>query len=139
MIDFAGLGPKSAANAAMRQRALVDYLRAMVLGSLEKAERCHAVFLDDTHAYLGDAPLGQGGSGSLSIRMRDLFGKALSLSASGIIVAHNHPSGHCRPSQYDIEATRRLNDVAGALDIDLLDHLIITQDAIYSMRAGGNL
>lgn len=123
----------------VRQRAMVDFLRAMVLEPADGGERFHAIFLDSTRAYLDDVPLGRGRARTLSVRMRDVFGKALSLDASGIIIAHNHPSGMCRPSQCDIDATRRLNTVAKALDIDLLDHLIFTHDAVCSMRAGGNL
>lgn len=97
------------------------------------------MFLDEQRAYLDDAPMGSGCAGSMSVRMREIFGHALAVGASGILVAHNHPSGQCRPSQFDIDATRRLKTVAQALDIELLDHLIFTQDAVYSMRAGGNL
>ena len=124
---------------AARQRAMVDFLRAMVLKPADGCERFHVIFLDHARAYLGAAPLGEGGTGSLSVRMREVFGKALSLDAKGIIIAHNHPSGECRPSQGDIDATSRLNTIAKAVDIELLDHLIITHDAVYSMRAGGRL
>ena len=61
------------------------------------------------------------------------------MGARGLIVAHNHPSGDCRPSRSDILATHRLKEVAIALDIELIDHLILTENAVYSMRAGGDL
>ena len=121
------------------QRELIDLLRRMVLLPPRNAEKFHALFLDSQRSYLGGAPLGAGGTGTLSVRMRALFETALALDARGIIVAHNHPSGLCRPSEFDIDATRRLKLVAEALDIELLDHLIITTNSIYSMRAGGNL
>jgi DNA repair protein RadC len=76
---------------------------------------------------------------ALAFRMRALLGEALRRDASGMILAHGHPSGHCRPSSRDIAVTRRLADVALALDISLIDHLIFTPDAVYSMRAGGLL
>ena len=71
--------------------------------------------------------------------MRDVFSQALSLGASAIILAHNHPSGNCRPSAQDILATRKFGEIANALDIALLDHLILTDTSVYSMRAGGLL
>jgi DNA repair protein RadC len=80
-----------------------------------------------------------GGLNVLFLRMRENFGEALRLDAHGLILAHNHPSGHCRPSSCDIIATRRLAEVARALDIVLIDHLILTDEAVYSMRAGGLL
>ena len=122
-----------------RLSAMIEYLRQVVLQAPERGERFHTIFLDARRAYLGDEPMGHGDISALTIRMRELFGKALAVGASAIIVAHNHPSGVCRPSQLDIEATLRLAEVAKALDIELLDHLIFTHNAVYSMRAGGNL
>ncbi|MHA7820046.1 MAG: JAB domain-containing protein [Erythrobacter sp.] len=125
--------------AGTSERATIEWLRAMVVGTSSSGERFHAMFFDEYQSCLGDACVGSGGAGSIGVRMRELFGRALALGASGILVAHNHPSGLCRPSQYDIHATRRLKEIGRALDIELLDHLIFTQDAVYSMRAGGNL
>lgn len=119
--------------------ALVEYLRGMVLDPPGQCERCHAIFLDERLAYLGDDAFGTGGPGTLSVRMRDMFGGALRLGARGMLVAHNHPSGHCRPSGCDIAATRRLVAIGRALEIELIDHLIFTRKDIYSMRAGGHL
>jgi DNA repair protein RadC len=73
------------------------------------------------------------------IAVANHLGDALRHNATGIILAHSHPSGYCRPSGCDIATTRRLAQVAQALDIALVDHLIFTADAVYSMRAGGLL
>jgi len=118
---------------------MIAYLRGIVLAPPVTSERGHAIFVDVAGAWLGDAPCGIGTMSALSLRMRGLLGDALRHDAAGIILAHSHPSGHCRPSSCDIAATRRLADVAQALDIALIDHLIFTTDAIYSMRAGGLL
>ncbi|MEM1052211.1 MAG: JAB domain-containing protein [Pseudomonadota bacterium] len=115
---------------------MVDFLKSMVIAPPFNAERFHVIFVDQQGSYLGDAPMGAGSTGGLSVRMRDLFKQALLHNANGILVAHNHPSGHCRPSRADIVSTRRLETIATALDVELLDHLIFTQDAVYSMRAG---
>lgn len=122
-----------------RTAAMIAYLRGMVLASAATNERGHAVFVDAGHAWLGDAAFGIGGTNRLTLRMRALLGEALRLDATGIILAHSHPSGQCRPSNDDITATHHLAQVARALDISLIDHLIFTTDAIYSMRAGGLL
>jgi len=115
---------------------MIDFLKSMVIAPPFNAERFHVLFVDQYGSYLGDAFMGAGGTGGLSVRMRDLFKQALSHNAGGILVAHNHPSGHCRPSRADIVSTRRLETIATALDVELLDHLIFTQHAVYSMRAG---
>lgn len=122
-----------------RLGTLVSGLRGFVLASGSHAERCHALFVDERRCYLGDCGVGTGSFSTLSLRMREIFGEALRLDARGLILAHNHPSGHCRPSGCDIVATRRLSDMARALDIELIDHLIFTELSVYSMRAGGLL
>jgi DNA repair protein RadC len=120
-----------------RAAAMIGYLRGIVLAPPIRHERGHAIFLDSRSAWLGDAACGIGTMTTLTLRMRALLGEALRHDAAGIILAHSHPSGHCRPSGCDIAATRRLAEVAAALDIALVDHLIFTTEAVYSMRAGG--
>ncbi len=132
-------GGESAASQEQRTAAMIAYLRSVVLAPPTRYERGHAIFLDANSAWLGEAPCGIGTMTTLAIRMRALLGEALRHDAAGIILAHSHPSGHCRPSGCDIAATRRLAEVAQALDIALVDHLIFTDDAVYSMRAGGLL
>lgn len=122
-----------------RLGSMMDYLRTVVFAGSGKVERLHAVFVDSRRTFLADEAFGQGGSASLSLRMRDLFARALASQANGIIIAHNHPSGLCRPSARDILATKRLEQIGHALEIELIDHLIFTRDSVYSMRAGGDL
>ncbi|MBD2840806.1 JAB domain-containing protein [Erythrobacter rubeus] len=124
---------------AAQTTSLVDYLRGKVLDECSHRERLHTIFLDRNRRYLADESMGQGSGAFLSLRMREIFGHALACGSSNLIVAHNHPSGDCRPSDRDISATRRLIEVGRALDIELIDHLIITHRSVYSMRAGGNL
>ncbi len=122
-----------------RAGGTIAYLRQVLLAPPLVHERGHAIFVDADSIWLSDAPCGIGTMSALSLRMRALLGEALRHDAAGIILAHSHPSGHCWPSGCDIAATRRLAEVARALDIALIDHLIFTADAIYSMRAGGLL
>ncbi|WP_285711429.1 JAB domain-containing protein [Erythrobacter oryzae] len=130
---------ESALSQDQRAAAMIAYLRSLVLAPPAQYERGHAIFLDPHSNWLGDAPCGIGTMTTLAIRMRALLGDALRHDAAGIILAHSHPSGHCRPSGCDIATTRRLAEIARALDITLIDHLIFTTDAVYSMRAGGLL
>jgi DNA repair protein RadC len=122
-----------------RTADMIAYLRKVVLVPPALHERGHAIFIDAQRVFLGDAAFGMGSMTTLHLRMRGLLAEALRLDAAGIILAHNHPSGQCRPSGCDIAATRRLQDVGQALDIILIDHLIFTNEAVYSMRAGGLL
>ena len=122
-----------------RTAAMVAYLRRIVLAPPFTLERGHAIFVDAQRTWLGDTTFCSGSMSTLTVRLRVLLGEALRLGAAGMILAHNHPSGRCRPSGCDITATRRLAEVARALDVTLIDHLIFTSDAVYSMRAGGLL
>ena len=122
-----------------RLTGMIEYLRAQVHREPDHFERFHVVFLDPTRRAVADQTMGQGSIGLLRVRMRELFARALSLEATGIIIAHNHPSGICRPSTTDIAETQRLAAVGQTLDIELVDHLIFTRKSVYSMRAGGDL
>lgn len=125
------VGPQSDRHMAR----LVDDLGSMVLEPCNTSERFCAVFLDERRSVLGHKKLGYGCNDALSVRLRDLFAGALSCNARSFIMAHNHPSENCRPSERDIAATERVSSIARALDLELLDHLIFTQSQAYSLRA----
>ena len=127
-------------SAGIRQLAgMIAYLQHILAAESQNSERFHAIFLDEQRGYLDDGCFADGSTAHLPVRLRGLFARALALGARGLIVAHNHPSGNCRPSASDIAATRRLVEIGRALEIELLDHLIITREKVYSMRAGGLL
>lgn len=71
--------------------------------------------------------------------LRAIIADALRLGSSGLLLSHNHPSGDARPSRADISATQRLMRAAHALDIRVLDHLIIGDNSRFSLRAAGYL
>ncbi|WP_197409561.1 JAB domain-containing protein [Erythrobacter sp. YT30] len=118
---------------------MIDYMRSRVFSSCDTSERLHAVFLGKNRCFLGEITFEGKNSSELSLRMRDLFSKALNVETKVMIIAHNHPSGDCRPSAMDIQVTSRIAALSEALDIELADHLIFTRTAVYSMRAGGDL
>jgi len=66
-----------------------------------------------------------------------LMKKAVNKLAESIIVAHNHPSGNVQPSEQDKLITQKIKKAGELLDIQLLDHLIITQDAYFSFLDEG--
>ena len=115
--------------------ALHRYL-GMRLGGAP-TERLHAVFADSADRYLGDEPIALGTRDRIAARARPLFERALALGAAGFLLAHNHPSGHCRPSAHDLAGTARLAELAEALELRLIDHLIVTRTRVFSMRLAG--
>jgi DNA repair protein RadC len=66
-----------------------------------------------------------------------IFKTALESLASGIIVAHNHPSGNLTPSQQDIDLTKKLKEAGKLLEIQLLDHVIIASKNYFSFADEG--
>lgn len=113
------------------------YLRSRLAAG--ETERLHAIYCDAGRGYLADETVCEGTSDRIVARARPLMERAMALGAAGFLLAHNHPSGICRPSAEDIAATRQISDIAAALEIDLIDHLIVTRRSVYSMRAGGCL
>ncbi|MCB4780967.1 MAG: DNA repair protein RadC [Sulfurovum sp.] len=73
------------------------------------------------------------------VHPREVFANAIADRAAGIIIAHNHPSGTLRPSRADIRITERLKEVAKLVGIELLDHVILSQEGYYSFSDEGLL
>lgn len=70
---------------------------------------------------------------------REIFKSAVSLSAARIIIAHNHPSGDCEPSQADLQFTKRMIDAGDLMGIETLDHIIVSTEGWESLREITNL
>lgn len=76
--------------------------------------------------------LSRGGVSGTVVDAKIIFKRALEETASGLILAHNHPSGNLKPSSEDISLTKRLKEAGKSLDISVLDHLIITDQGFFS-------
>ena len=83
--------------------------------------------------------LSKGGVAGTVVDPKLIFKKALEAQASGIILAHNHPSGNLKPSTQDINLTQQLRSAAKLLDMTILDHLIIAEDSYFSFADEGML
>ena len=78
-----------------------------------------------------------GGVSGTVVDLKIIFSVALAAGASGLILAHNHPSGNLKPSQEDINITKKVVEGGKLLDIKILDHLILTADGYYSFKDEG--
>ena len=83
--------------------------------------------------------ISSGGISGTVIDVRLLLKPALDLLASGIILVHNHPSGNLQPSHQDIEITHKIKNAAQYFDIQVIDHLIITETQYKSFADEGIL
>lgn len=95
-------------------------------------EEFWAVFLNQNNRIVGKSRLFSGGISQSVVDVRVLFRTALEHFATGLIVAHNHPSGNLKPSAEDLKITRQICDAGKLLNIQLLDHLIIAQNSYLS-------
>lgn len=107
----------------------------------DEREHFVAVLLDNRRRVKGVVTVSIGTLTASLVHPREVFRPAIVAGAAGIVVAHNHPSGDCRPSQEDRAATRRLKEAGDLLGIPLLDHVVIGggDGAFYSFREEGAL
>jgi DNA repair protein RadC len=108
-------------------------------GRLGFIEEFKILLLNQGSFVLGEYQVSQGGVSATSVDIRLIFAAALKANASGIILAHNHPSEQLYPSEADRSATRRICEAADLFQIKVLDHLIITSRSFYSFAQGGDL
>jgi DNA repair protein RadC len=95
--------------------------------------------LSRSGAVIAEHRIGEGGITGTVADPRKIFKLALDQMATGIIVCHNHPSGNLSPSEQDKDLTSKIRAAGKLLDINLMDHLIITQKQYYSFADEGLL
>lgn len=105
----------------------------------EKNEVVYQLCLDRKGKLLVCKRLGEGSIASASLDFRRLVENALLHSASGVILAHNHPSGIAVPSSEDIAVTNRVKAALETIDVTLLDHIIVADHDFVSMSDSGYL
>jgi len=104
-----------------------------------RTEEFWAIFLNQSNKVIYLTQLTQGGINQSIVDVRVLFRTALEHFSTGIIIAHNHPSGNFKPSKEDNEITQKIKEAGKVLSIQLMDHLIITQNSYFSFSDEGLL
>lgn len=97
-----------------------------------RTEEFWAIYLNQSNKVIHIAQLTQGGINQSIVDIRIVFKTALEHFATGLIISHNHPSGNLKPSQEDIKITKQIKEAGNMMNIQLLDHLIITQNSYLS-------
>lgn len=104
---------------------------------LDLVEQFKIILLNRANKVLGIVDIATGGIAGTVADPRLIFAAALKTTASGIILAHNHPSGNLAASSSDIALTKKLAAAGKFMDIDVLDHLILTREKYYSFADEG--
>jgi DNA repair protein RadC len=116
--------------------AVYDHLRSM--GRLGK-EAFRGLYLDVKNQLVHDEIVSLGTLTMNLVHPREVFRPAIEHSAVGVILVHNHPSGDPTPSPEDLKVTRQLAQVGRIMDIEVLDHVIVTRESFVSLRRRGLL
>ena len=102
-----------------------------IIGELPH-EEFWILYLNNSNKIIKSERLSKGGITGTLVDVRLVYKEALQTGATAIILAHNHPSGTLKPSQPDIQLTKKLKAAGENLDIKVLDHLIVTEKAYFS-------
>ncbi len=109
-----------------------------LLGDLQH-EEFWVIYLNKGNRVIDKERVSAGGVAGTVVDVKIILKQALQKLASGIILAHNHPSGNMQPSDADISVTRKLKEAAKLMEIHILDHLIVGDSAYYSFADNGLL
>lgn len=118
-------------------KSVYDYLFQSM--QKEKKEIFKVLFLDSANKVIDISEIFRGTVDQAVIYPREVIKSALDNSATRLIFAHNHPSGNPKPSEHDIEITKKLKNSCDSVDIEILDHIIIGDGRYYSFRENGLL
>jgi DNA repair protein RadC len=111
---------------------LIDYCRSQM--AFESVEQFRILFLDKKNRLIADEVQQVGTVDHTPVYPREVIRRSLELSATALILVHNHPSGDPAPSSADIRMTREIADIAKPLGIVLHDHLIVGKSGHASLR-----
>lgn len=107
--------------------------------TIEFFEQFKILLLNQSNRVLGVYEVSSGGISQTFVDLRLLFSAALKANASGLIMIHNHPSGKTIPSHSDTLITRKIKEAGAILNIDVIDHLIISPENYYSFADHGKI
>jgi DNA repair protein RadC len=136
---------KSKVKAADRKKistsrdAYQIFLDSWNTGTIEFLEEFKILLMNRSNSVLGILEISKGGISGTVSDVRVIFAAAIKANASGIIAGHNHPSGNLNPSESDTRLTQKLKEAGNLLDIQVLDHLILSTEDYYSFADNGNL
>lgn len=100
-------------------------------------EEFHVIVLSRANKILSVELISKGGLNATVADGKMIFKKALEKGASGIILSHNHPSGNLKPSDTDIDLTKKMKAFGAYIDMPVLDHIIVTDQNYFSFADNG--
>ena len=120
-------------------QASYDFIKQFYQDDIEIYESFFLLLLNRNNQTIGYAKISQGGVNSTVVDIRIIAKYVVDSLATGIILAHNHPSGNLNPSQEDITITKKIVEAMKFFDVVVLDHIILTGQSYLSFQDGGYL
>ncbi len=130
-----GLDPVRKRTVISSWSALLAYVKVAL--AHEPREQFRVLFLDRKNQLIADEVMNEGTVDHAPVYPREVVRRALELSASAVILVHNHPSGDPTPSQADVEMTRHVADAGRPLRVTVHDHLVVGREGVASFKALG--
>lgn len=112
---------------------------AFDVNTIEYKESFKLILLNTSNQVLGITTISEGGMDNTVVDVKLILQTALLTHSSAIIIAHNHPSGNISPSRDDLTTTQYVKEAAKLLNINLLDHLIVSKHSYYSFVDEGQI
>lgn len=119
------------------QQQCADFIRQFYSDDIEIYESFFLLMLNRNNSTTGFAKISQGGTTGTFVDVKIIAKYAVDNLASGVILAHNHPSGNLTPSAQDIEITKKVKTALSYLDIQVIDHIILASNGYTSLNQEG--
>ena len=114
-----------------------DFIRKFYSDDIEIYESFFLLLLNRANNTVGYAKISQGGITGTVVDTKIIAKYIIDTLSSAVILAHNHPSGALKPSQADIQVTKKITKVLEMVDSKVLDHVILTDEGEYSFADNG--
>jgi len=115
-------------------RSTKDVIAQSVYMRDKAREHLMAIYLNARNEMIFKKPMFIGTLNANLVHPREIFQEALKQNAASVILVHNHPSGDAEPSQDDLTITKRIIEAGKIMGIDVLDHVIITKNKVFSFK-----
>ena len=107
--------------------------------TIEYKEYFKVILFNQANKVLGVSNISEGSTSQVSVDVKQIMQAAILSNASGLALAHNHPSGNCKPSYQDDSLTKKIQQACKLMDIMLLEHIIISSENYYSYADEGKI
>ena len=136
-INYKPLRKLSEVKQVIKSKDAADFFRSIWSDRIHFLEEFYMLMLNRNKRILGYLLISVGGTTGTVVDTKIVFQGALKANANSIIVCHNHPSGNLSPSEQDIKLTRNLKEAGKIMDIQVLDHVILSAEGYFSFSDEG--